>query len=284
MDDGTITRLLAFAKHLGREAGSQLLRWRSRAAAEVKHDGSVVTDADRAVDRWLSSQIRERFPDHAILSEEGDTLYAGRPLTWVIDPLDGTTNFALGICYWGCSIAVVYRGEPIVGVLAMPELGQLFWGSKDGGAFRDGEELGGPARAVSEENSFLALCSRTLRYLELPMSQKGRLLGSAAYDLAAVAQGIAVGVTQLSSHIWDIAAGWLLLQEASRPVGRLLPSAPDPFPMVPGWDYRDRIFPLAAGADEEVLHTIQQVVMIKPDQAKRVMAWSAAGWCTVEGA
>jgi myo-inositol-1(or 4)-monophosphatase len=283
MNDQTLDALLGFAQDLGHEAGRQLLAWRGRAGSSLKRDGTVVTDADRAVDRWLCQAIRGRFPDHGILSEEADTAYAGRPLTWVIDPLDGTTNFALGICYWGCSIAVVSHGEPVVGVLAMPELRALFWATHEGGAFMDGERLGGPARGVSEANSFLALCSRSLRYLELPMPQKGRLLGSAAYDLAAVAQGIAVGVTQVSPHIWDIAAGWLLLREAGRAVGPLLPGVPDPFPMVPGVDYEDRIFPLAAGADGAVLHKIQRVVRIKPEHADRISAWAAAGWRMVRG-
>jgi myo-inositol-1(or 4)-monophosphatase len=281
MDEKTKDSLLRFARQLGREAARQLLSWRGRGQASLKRDGTVVTDADRAVDRWLCEAIRERFPDHGILSEEADTVYTGRPLTWVIDPLDGTTNFALGICYWGCSIAVVSHGEPIVGVLAMPELKATFWASRGGGAFLDGERLGGPARGVSETNSVMALCSRSLRYLDLPMPQKGRLLGSAAYDLAAVAQGIAVGATQVTPHIWDMAAGWLLLQEAGRAAGPLLPGVPDPFPMVPGLDYEDSIFPLAAGADEEVLHKIQNVVRIRPERAERIDAWAAAGWRVV---
>ncbi len=283
MDDQTRDAFLRFAQDLGREAGRQLLAWRGRAGASLKRDGTVVTDADRAVDGWLCEAIRQRFPDHGVLSEEADTVYAGRSLTWVIDPLDGTTNFALGIYYWGCSIAVVSDGEPIAGVLAMPELNSLFWASRGGGAFLDGEKLGGPARRVSEENSFVAFCSRSLRYLDLPMPQKGRLLGSAAYDLAAVAQGIAVGATQVSPHIWDLAAGWLLLQEAGRAVGPLLPGVPNPFPMVPGMDYEDRIFPLAAAADEEMLHKIQQVVKIRLERAERINAWAGAGWRVVRG-
>ncbi len=165
----------------------------------------------------------------------------------------------------------------------MPELGELFWASRDGGAFRNGEKLGGPARGVSAENSFLALCSRTVRFLELSLPQKGRLLGSAAYDLAAVAQGIAVGATQVSPHIWDLAAGWVLLQEAGRSVGALLPGAPDPFPLVPGWDYDDRIFPLAAGVDADVLRSVQEAVRVKPGRADRVHGWSVAGWRMTRG-
>jgi len=265
--------LLSFARELGREAGRQLLDWRGRAAASVKSDGSLVTEADRAVDLFLRQQIRERYPDHGILSEEANTVYDGRPFTWVIDPLDGTTNYALGLCHWGCSIAVVSDGAPLVGVLVMPELspacagmfpGAEFWALRGAGAFMNGERLGGPPRGVSERNSFLAICSRSWRYLDLPLRYKARLLGSAAYDLAAVAQGIAVGCTQALSHIWDLAASWLFLQEAGRAVGPLFPHAPIPFPMLPGLDYGDQVFPLAAGADEKILRQITSAAQVKP--------------------
>lgn len=275
--------LLDFARELGREAGRQLQDWRGRAAVSIKGDGSVVTEADREVDRYLRQQIRARYPEHGILSEEAETVYEGRPLTWVIDPLDGTTNYALGICYWGCSIALVSNGVPVVGVLVMPELspayagmlhGAEFWALRGAGAFLNGERLGGPPRGVSERNSFFAICSRTWRFLDLPLRYKGRLLGSAAYDLAAVAQGIAVGCTQVTSHIWDLAAGWLLLQESGRAVAPLFLGAPDPFPMVAGEDYAGKVFPLAAAADERILQQVRSRVRIKPEAQGRLTKWT----------
>jgi myo-inositol-1(or 4)-monophosphatase len=270
--------LLQFARELAGEAGDQLAAFYGRARATIKEDGSVITDADRAVDRSLARRIHERYPDHAILSEESATVYEGRPVTWVIDPLDGTTNYALGICYWGCSIGVVIDGRPVIGVLVMPELGAEFWALAGAGAFLNGDRLGGAPPGVDERNSCLAICSRTWRYFDVAVQYKGRLLGSAAYDLAAVAEGVAVGCIQAASHIWDIAAGWVLLQEAGRQVGRLFPEAPDPFPLVPGTDYRGRIFPLAAAADKETLVGITSKVNVKSDVQARWDAWAAAGW------
>jgi myo-inositol-1(or 4)-monophosphatase len=270
--------LLSFARELAREAGGQLAAWYGRAATGTKDDGSVITEADRAVDRHLGERIRARYPDHAILSEESETYYEGRPVTWVIDPLDGTTNFALGICYWGCSIGIVVDGRPAAGVLTMPELGAEFWAREGMGTFLNGQRLGGPARRVTERNSFIAICSRTWRYFDVMVRYKGRLLGSAAYDLAAVADGIAVGCIQAASHIWDVAAGWILLSEAGRPAGPLFPEAPDPFPMIPGTDYRDRIFPLAAAADKETLGKIRSKVRVREQLKEQWKAWTAAGW------
>ena len=131
--------LLAFARELGQEAGRRLIEWRGRAVASVKGDGSVVTGADEDIDRYLCRQIRARYPTHGILSEEGNTVYEGKELTWVVDPLDGTTNYALGVCYWGCSIALVAERGPLVGVLVMPALDLEFWALEGKGAYLNGE-------------------------------------------------------------------------------------------------------------------------------------------------
>ena len=161
--------LLNFARHLGREAGQLLLDWSGRATASIKWDGSVVTEADHAADHYLSTEILARYPDHEIISEEAETRYTGKPFTWVIDPLDGTTNFALGVCYWGCSIALLHRGEPLAGVITVPSLNAAFWAARGAGAYLNEERLGGHALGITERNSFLALCSRAFRYLDLPM-------------------------------------------------------------------------------------------------------------------
>jgi len=273
-----VKEYLSFARELGHQAGQQLLDWRGRAAAQQKSDGSLVTEADQAVDRFLCEQIRSRYPDHGIISEEADTIFENRPLTWVIDPLDGTTNFALGLAHWGCSIALVADGFPALGVVAMPQLGVEYWTVRSQGAFFNGDRLGGPLRNINGRNSFVAICSRTWKHLELSLPFKGRLLGSAVYDLAAVAQGIAIACTQVTSHIWDVAAGWLLLQETGRTVGPLLPGAPKPFPMRPGADYEGLVFPLAAGSDQAVFQQVIDRVRIKPGSRDRFEALAAAGW------
>lgn len=268
-----MNKLVEFTRELGRQAGQQLLSWSGRVDAGIKRDGSVITEADRSVDRYLCEQISARYPDHAILSEEGDTVYSGRRTTWVIDPLDGTNNFAVGIVYWGCSIAIVQDGRPVIGVLTVPVLDAEFWAVEGQGAFLNGRRLGDPPPDLPENNSLMAICSRTWRYLDLNMPQKMRMLGSAAYDLAAVAQGLAVGCTQLRSHIWDLAAGWLILKEAGRAVGPLLPGSPEPFPMILGMDYADRTFPFAAGVDESFLRRIQSRTSIKEEAREKIAAW-----------
>ena len=93
-----------------------------------------------------------------------------------------------------------------------------------------------------------------------------------------MAQGIAVGSAQVTPHIWDIAAGGLLLLEAGRAVGPLFSGAPNPFPLDPGDDYEDRVFPMVSGADETILRAITGGVRIKPGMEARLAGWAAAGW------
>ena len=83
---------------------------------------------------------------------------------------------------------------------------------------------------------------------------------------------------QVFSHVWDATAGWILLKESGRAVGRLLPGTPLPFPMVPGTAYEGRVFPLAAGMDEAFLTQLQSAVRVTTSAQPRFDAWAAGGW------
>ena len=103
----------------------------------------VVTRADKESEAYIAAAILERWPDHEILGEEGGSMgRAGSDYRWVVDPLDGTTNYSQGLPVFSVSIALQYRGETIVGVVYAPYLNELFWASKGGGAYmksRSGE-------------------------------------------------------------------------------------------------------------------------------------------------
>ena len=103
----------------------------------------VVTRADKESEAYIAAAILERWPDHEILGEEGGPMgRAGSDWRWVVDPLDGTTNYSQGLPVFSVSIALQYRGETIAGVVYAPYLNELFWASKGGGAYmksRSGE-------------------------------------------------------------------------------------------------------------------------------------------------
>jgi myo-inositol-1(or 4)-monophosphatase len=219
--------ILSAAESIAREAGALLLE-RSGGALDVRLKGDVdlVTAADRASEERIVSRIRERFPDHGILAEEGGA--SGDPASvehlWVVDPLDGTTNFAAGLPIWSVSIGVLRRGERLAGVVHDPNRGECFTALRG-----EGTRLNGRPVRVSEAGSLDSALLVTgfpydirtspvdnLDHFErmMKVSRAVRRLGSAAIDLAYVACGRFDGFWELKLHPWDVAAGALLVEEA----------------------------------------------------------------------
>jgi myo-inositol-1(or 4)-monophosphatase len=133
---------LDVATALSQEAGASLLetfggRW------EVAHkaDNSVVTAADARAERIIADGIRRHFPGHSIIGEESGCDLQASDIVWVIDPLDGTSNYASGIPWFGVLIGVMQRGVPVAGVMYLPAAGDLYAAEAGGGAFRDGQRV-----------------------------------------------------------------------------------------------------------------------------------------------
>ena len=126
--------LIAMDRYLSQDLGIQL-----------KADKSIVTDADTRVERMIRDHLAEARPHDSVLGEEfgseGDS-----PRQWIVDPIDGTSNFARGVPIWGALIALVVDGEPVVGVVSAPALGRRWWGARGHGAWL--QEHGGEARRI----------------------------------------------------------------------------------------------------------------------------------------
>lgn len=236
-----VTDALAFAQELADEVTGCLLgHFGGVRDAKLKGDGSLVTQADLEADRLITSAIQRRYPDHDIISEELDTVYEGAPWCWIIDPLDGTTNFAQGIPVWGVSIALAYQGWPVMGVIDCPTLGIRYHAMKDAGAFENGRPIVVmPAIDWSNEeqlqNELFAVCSRTVQHFTLDVPMKPRILGSAALNFCLTAAGVCVASMDVTPKVWDMAAGWLLVHEAGGVVTQL--QGPPMLPLVAGQDY-----------------------------------------------
>jgi myo-inositol-1(or 4)-monophosphatase len=192
--------------------------------AEEKKANDLVSFVDRETEKMIRDRILKEFPDHQFLGEElGNNKKTGRFL-WVIDPLDGTKNFLSGIDIFAISCALLYDGEPIVGVVYNPVKNELFYATRGGGAFKNGRKI--------EVNRNLPL-ERTLFATAFPFREKTRFdflnevfkrlyfqfsdvrrLGSAALDLCYVAEGIFSVFYEYGLSIWDIAAGSLIVKEA----------------------------------------------------------------------
>ena len=244
---------LKFAIDLAKGAG-ELLQDRfdnSGTAAEKKADASVVTEADLAADRWITEQIRSSFPQDQIISEE---LHSSLPSpgegTWIIDPLDGTTNYSLGLPFWGVSIARVSGSTITAGALYFPYIDELYYAAPGAGAFLNGTQICTKPYDPDQPAAFFSCCTRSHRQYRINIPFKTRILGSAAYSLCTVARGSALLAFEATPKIWDIAAGWLLVHEAGGLVETL--SGRSPTPLVIEEDYSKINYPTLAAANENM--------------------------------
>lgn len=221
--------------------------------SDVKPDGSLITACDRWSDEVLVSGLAELAPGEFTLSEEGEKHCPSSSAFWVVDPLDGTTNFAAGIPYWAISVARFVDGQPTEAFLEIPSLRQRIVAIRGRGAWRNGKPLSVETRQLAG-SACVSLCSRAIRVLqrrhEEPFPGKIRLLGVASLNLVSVAMGQTVAALEATPKIWDLAAAWLVLTELDCPIHWL---ALDPAALSPGQDLSDVSFPvLAAGSQSEL--------------------------------
>jgi myo-inositol-1(or 4)-monophosphatase len=218
-DDGGEERreTLAWTTALAQEAGEMAATLVQREwKVNRKSDGTVVTDVDQAIERFVRGRINARFPHHAILGEEYglEAQAEGAPI-WAIDPIDGTTNLANRLPQWGVSIGLIEDGEPTVGALSFPLLGEQFAAARGLGATRNGERLppladGGP---MTWDDTY-AVCSYSARRIDFePVPVRLRILGSAALELCWTAAGRVRGCQSIGVSLWDVAAGICVARE-----------------------------------------------------------------------
>ena len=246
---------LEFATDLARRSGATLLEHfhSGELHPDLKADRSVVTLADTASDTMIAAAIKNAYPQDVLLSEElNPHLQPGEPgrqspTVWIIDPLDGTTNFALGLHFWGVLIARVRQGQPDISVMYFPLLDEMYTAQRGQGAYLNGGRL--RIRPPSELSplSFFACCSRTYRRYHVSIPYKARILGSTAYTLCTVARSIAVIGFEATPKIWDLAAPWLLVEEAGGFISTY--DGARPFPLDSTIDYSRQSFPVLAAAN-----------------------------------
>lgn len=185
----------------------------------------LVTEIDEISEEFFIKAIKEKYPDHSILSEEsGEYEVLDSEYLWIIDPLDGTTNYAQGLPIFAISVALQYRKQTVLGVVYVPMLDLFFEAIRGQGAFLNGKKISVGGKHDLKE----CLLSTGFPYDQesnhdnntnyfayfVPRARGLRRLGSAAYDLANIAAGILDGYWELNLSIWDVAAGILLVEEA----------------------------------------------------------------------
>ncbi len=192
----------------------------------------LVSDADRDAEALVLGTIREARPDDGLLGEEGGGVAGTSGITWVVDPLDGTTNYLWGLPQWCVSIAAVDAEGGLVGVVHDPSRGETFRAVRNGGAFLGERRLEvHPGRPLGEAlvgTGFSYRADERARQAErlrgvLPSVRDVRRLGAAALDLAWVAAGRLDGYFETGLNPWDRAAGELVAREAGARIEDLEP-------------------------------------------------------------
>jgi myo-inositol-1(or 4)-monophosphatase len=257
---------LDFAAQLARRTGHLLMDYFHRGALSTqwKSDKSIVTEADLAADRFIADTLGRQYPDDLLLSEELQTT-GPRDATdkslWIVDPIDGTTNFSLGLHYWGVLLARLVNGRTREAVLYYPALDELFTVQQGSGAFLNGDPIHVNPPDRKRSSTFFSCCSRTFRQYQVSVPYKARILGCASYSFCALARGMATLSFEVTPKIWDIAGAWLLVQEAGGTMETY--DGSKPFPVVSGKDYSRQIFTTLGAATPELAVKARQQIQPK---------------------
>ena len=226
-------------------------------SASNKADGSLITSCDLWSDKTIVDGLASIAPNESVLSEEGGKSVPHTKAYWVVDPLDGTTNFAAGIPYWSISVARFVDGIPQSSFLIIPTLQKKFVSIKGKGVWLNNQKINSSQKSYQSE--CISLCSRSIKILQKKPNSvfpgKIRLLGVSSLNLTSVAMGQTFGAIESTPKIWDIAAAWLLLEELNCSIEWL---ETDPLNLVSGEDLSDVNFPLIA------CRSIEKVEILKP--------------------
>ncbi|MHC4117428.1 MAG: inositol monophosphatase family protein [Planctomycetota bacterium] len=220
-----LSRMLETAIVAARLAGQRAMEEISYVKASVKGSTELVTETDRRCQEIIIDRIKETYPDHGFIAEEGGEgeIFKQPPrgadkLWWIIDPIDGTNNFAHRLLFFTVSIAVMYEGEPIVGVIFEPATESMFSAVKGGDAQLNGRRIEASEEAMDKFAS-VGLESHfgdgaPAWACEIMVRTRFRNLGTTALQLAYVAKGSMVATIANTPKLWDIAAG-VVINEAA---------------------------------------------------------------------
>ncbi len=204
-------------------AGGVLMANYGSAVTSYKEDRSLVTDADVKSEESVRSILSREFPDHSILGEESGLEDKGSDYLWIVDPLDGTTNYTIKNPFFDVSIGLNYKKDHVLGVVYYPVANELFQAEKGEGAYLNGRPL-----KVSErdriEDSVITFCNNrsqeAIRRMAKifsaikPVTNKFRQLGAGGLELSYVASGRTDAFIMPEVNSWDVAAGTVLVREA----------------------------------------------------------------------
>ncbi len=197
------------------EAGKRALALCGTVDCEFKADQSLVTRADREAEQFIETELNKLYPDYAFLGEEyGLRGTAGAPL-WACDPIDGTTNYVVGLPHWCVSVGLLHAGAPQLGAVYVPRLDELFWAVRGQGAYCNGVRLQAADRDSLHVEDTICFTSNALKTLNTEAIEgRIRSIGSIAIELLYTARGSLSAAVGLREGIVDIGAALCVCFEA----------------------------------------------------------------------
>ncbi len=208
-----------------RQAGEMAFSYYGRVVPSEKPDRSFVTEADKAVEEFLRSELAKHFPGVEVLGEEVEE-GVKRNVAWVVDPIDGTANFVAGVPIWAVSVGLVEDGLPTMGAVYYPAFGELYIAQQNKGAWLNGQRIFARQDNEIRNDDLLGLSTLSIKRMRVNLPCKVRSLGTAVACFTFVAKGSFVGGILTDNRVWDIAAGWVIAKEAGAEVVYLLTGEP----------------------------------------------------------
>ena len=225
LEQGNLSRMLETAIVAARLAGQHAMEEINFIKVSIKNDSELVTQADSQCQKIIVDRIKETYPDHGFIAEEGDQggIFKQQPrgtehIWWVIDPIDGTNNFAHRMLFFTVSIAVMYQGEPIIGVIFEPATDSIFTAVKGGEAQLNNRRITAGKEKIDAFSS-VGLDSHfdggiPAWACEIMQRTRFRNLGTTALQFSYVAKGSLIATIHSCPKLWDISAGAVIAETA----------------------------------------------------------------------
>ncbi len=227
-----LSELLSSAVKLSDQASRLLLdkRGDSRITHTKESISDITSTGDLEAEELYTKSLREQFPSHSLLCEESGLVINDPDFCWVVDPLDGTSNYMAGLPWYASMITLVHKGEPVIGVISLPEFGRTYSCAKGQGVFLNGARLA-PLASKTPSDSLLAVGFASeagqvypgfpAMLMAISKQVRGVRMTNSAYDFGLCMDGSVQGVVNFSTKLWDIAAAALMLPEMGFCMGDL---------------------------------------------------------------
>lgn len=262
---------LAFVIELATEAAAIARERAEQVTPTEKANASYVTDLDHDLETLIRKRLGERFPDDRLTGEEQPAGGGQGPRLWSIDPIDGTGNLVHGLPMWAISIGLVDRGEPVLGVIAVPPQNEMFWATRGGGAFKDGEPITCAADAPAfHPQDNVCVGTNAIRLIDC-RTVPGRLraIGSLCCELVYTAMGRIVASAYLGGQLHDVAAGTVIAHEAGCRIGTLGGRVLTPAEFLAATPIRETTFVAPPRRLEALMHGVRPLPPRSPEAAAR---------------